>query len=63
MSEMDEMLSTSPAAKVLGVNPATLRDYEARGLIRSRRLPGGYRRWRLGDLIELRDRAMNEGEV
>ena len=52
---VEDMLTTSQAARVLGVHPATLRGYEADGLIVARRLPGGYRRWRRGDLLALRD--------
>jgi DNA-binding transcriptional MerR regulator len=55
MTEADELLATSDAARVLGVHPKTLRGYEASGLIGSKRTPGGQRRFRLGDLERLRD--------
>jgi excisionase family DNA binding protein len=55
MSEADELLPTEEAAAVLGVTGQTLRKYEADGLIASKRTPGGHRRFRMGDLVALRD--------
>ena len=51
----DEMLTTSQAARVLGVHPQTLRGYESAGRITASRLPGGYRRFSRRDVEELRD--------
>lgn len=55
MSEEDELLATSAAAEILGVHAQTLRRYEREGLISARRLPSGQRRYRMGDLVALRD--------
>ena len=44
----------SVAAEVVGVHPQTLRIYEARGLVRPGRTPGGTRLYSEGDLERLR---------
>jgi len=44
----------SVAAELAGMHPQTLRVYEARGLVRPRRTPGGTRRYSDADLVELR---------
>lgn len=41
------------ATELLGVHRNTLLRWEADGLIRPRRLPGGHRRYLLGDLRKL----------
>ncbi len=48
------MFSISVAAELVGVVPQTLRLYEARGLIRPERTPGGTRRYSHADLARLR---------
>lgn len=53
----DEAMPTSRAARLLGVHPQTLRDYEARGLIESFRTVGGQRRFRLADVEAFRKAA------
>lgn len=59
-AQTDEALPTSKAARLLGVHPQTLRDYEAKGLIESFRTLGGQRRFRLDDLEEFRDEAQGK---
>ncbi len=44
----------SIAAELLGVHPQTLRIYEARGLIRPRRTPGGTRLYSDADVARVR---------
>jgi len=51
----DDLLPVSKAAAVIGVHAQTLRNYEAAGYIGATRTPGGERRFRFGDLVELRD--------
>jgi excisionase family DNA binding protein len=49
MSE-SEWVSLRGAAEMLGVHPATVRNWADKGEIPSRRTPGGHRRFRLADL-------------
>lgn len=49
MSE-SEWVSLRRAAELLGVHPATVRNWADKGDIPSRRTPGGHRRFRLADL-------------
>jgi excisionase family DNA binding protein len=51
----DDLVSTSEAARILGVHGDTLRRYEERGLISAKRTPTNHRRFRVGDLHQLRD--------
>lgn len=46
--------SISVAAELTGLHPQTLRVYEAKGLVRPRRTPGGTRRYSDADLERLR---------
>jgi MerR family transcriptional regulator, heat shock protein HspR len=46
--------SISVAAELTGLHPQTLRMYEARGLVRPRRTPGGTRRYSDRDVERLR---------
>ena len=45
--------SISVAAELSGLHPQTLRVYEARGLVRPRRTPGGTRRYSDADIARL----------
>jgi MerR family transcriptional regulator, heat shock protein HspR len=45
--------SISVAAELSGLHPQTLRMYEARGLVRPRRTPGGTRRYSDADVARL----------
>jgi excisionase family DNA binding protein len=50
MSESTEWVSLRRAAEILGVHPATVRNWADRGELASRRTPGGHRRFRVSDL-------------
>lgn len=50
MSESSEWVSLRQAADLLGVHPATVRNWADRGELPSRRTPGGHRRFRRADL-------------
>ena len=54
MSDNHPRYTISVAAELAGMHPQTLRVYEARGLVRPRRTPGGTRRYSDADLAELR---------
>ena len=54
MSDSHPRYTISVAAELAGMHPQTLRVYEARGLVRPRRTPGGTRRYSDADLAELR---------
>ena len=55
--------SISVAAELAGLHPQTLRVYEARGLVRPRRTPGGTRRYSEADLDRLRKITILTGEL
>ncbi len=50
MADNAEWVSLRRAAELLGVHPATVRNWADRGELASRRTPGGHRRFRLSDL-------------
>jgi excisionase family DNA binding protein len=51
MSDSSEWVSLRQAADILGVHPATVRNWADRGDLASRRTPGGHRRFRRADLL------------
>ena len=51
MSETSEWVSLRQAADILGVHPATVRNWADKGDLPSRRTPGGHRRFRRADLL------------
>jgi len=53
----------SVAAELTGMHPQTLRIYEAKGLVRPRRTPGGTRRYSDDDVEKLRAIARLTGEL
>ena len=55
--------SISVAAELTGLHQQTLRVYEARGLVRPRRTPGGTRRYSEADLARLRKISGLTGEL
>lgn len=55
--------SISVAAELSGLHPQTLRLYEARGLLRPRRTPGGTRRYSDADLDRLHRITVLTGEL
>lgn len=61
---MDEnLVSLAEAAKILGVHPATVRNWADRGHLPFQRTPGGHRRFRLSDLEQWRSQHQAGGEV
>ncbi len=50
MSEQAEWVSLRRAAEILGVHPATVRNWADKGDLRSRRTPGGHRRFLMAEL-------------
>ncbi|MFW5691929.1 MAG: helix-turn-helix domain-containing protein [Chloroflexota bacterium] len=48
-----EWVSLRRAAEILGVHPATVRNWADKGELASRRTPGGHRRFRVSDLKHL----------
>ena len=55
-----EWVSLRQAAEMLGVHPATVRNWADKGDLPSRRTPGGHRRFRKGDLLQY---AETQGEL
>jgi MerR family transcriptional regulator/heat shock protein HspR len=55
--------SISVAAELAGMHPQTLRAYEAKGLVRPRRTPGGTRRYSDRDVERLRKIGVLTGEL
>jgi MerR family transcriptional regulator, heat shock protein HspR len=55
--------SISVAAELAGMHPQTLRGYEAKGLVRPRRTPGGTRRYSDHDVERLHKIAMLTGDL
>lgn len=49
-SEPSEWVSLGQAAQIIGVHPATIRNWAERGELPFRRTPGGHRRFRRADL-------------
>lgn len=60
MSETSEWVSLRQAAELLGVHPATVRNWADKGDLPSRRTPGGHRRFRRADLTNY---AATQGEM
>jgi excisionase family DNA binding protein len=60
MSESTEWVSLRHAADILGVHPATVRNWADRGELASRRTAGGHRRFRKSDLLQY---AQSQGEL
>jgi excisionase family DNA binding protein len=48
------LLSIAEVARLVGVSPATLRNWERQGHITPTRTPNGHRRFTLGDVASLR---------
>jgi excisionase family DNA binding protein len=56
-----ELLNVRDTARALGVHENTIRNWEARGLLRAVRLPGtGYRRFAAADVERLRDEMFEQ---
>ncbi len=48
---MDEWLSLSDAAKLLGVHPSTVRLWSDKGVLPTHRTSGGHRRYRRNEVL------------
>lgn len=59
-NEVTEWVSLRKAADILGVHPATVRNWADKGDIESRRTPGGHRRFSRDDLMRY---AQTQGEL
>ncbi len=59
-SDTSEWVSLREAADILGVHPATVRNWADKGDLAARRTPGGHRRFRRSDLLNY---AETQGEV
>lgn len=55
----DPWLSIGETARLMGLSRETLRRYDASGVLKASRSPGGQRRYRRSQV----DRAMRHGEV
>ncbi len=60
MSSSSEWVSLRQAAELLGVHPATVRNWADKGDLASRRTPGGHRRFRKSDLLKYADVARED---
>lgn len=60
MSSSSEWVSLRQAADLLGVHPATVRNWADKGDIASRRTPGGHRRFRRADLLKYAEAARDD---
>ena len=49
---VNDWVGLTEAAKLLGVHPATIRNWADRGLLPSQKTPGGHRRFRRADLMQ-----------
>jgi excisionase family DNA binding protein len=58
--QQTEWVSLRQAADLLGVHPATVRNWADEGVIKSRRTAGGHRRFRKSDLLQY---AEKQGEL
>lgn len=60
MDDRSEWVSLRRAAEILGVHPATVRNWADKGELVTRRTPGGHRRFRRSDLMQY---AQAQGEL
>jgi excisionase family DNA binding protein len=60
MSSSSEWVSLRQAAELLGVHPATVRNWADKGDLASRRTPGGHRRFRKSDLLKYAEVARED---
>jgi hypothetical protein len=58
---LDELLTPAKAAALLGISPKTLRQKATIGLIRCYRPFGTCRRYRRGDVLQIRDGCAEQG--
>ncbi len=63
MTDSSDWVSLRQAADILGVHPATVRNWADRGDLPSRRTPGGHRRFRRSDLRGLAEATQGEHQT
>ncbi len=54
MESPEKLLTISEAARRLGVHPNTLRTWADKGLVKTVRLPSGYRRFAVAEIERMR---------
>jgi excisionase family DNA binding protein len=54
---MSELISPREAAKITGVSPNTLRNWEEAGKLTSVKTMGGHRRYKLSEIKQLVDKS------
>jgi len=53
--DMDKLVNVKEAAKILGINPETLRRWDRQGKLKTRRhIMNNYRVYKLGEVLALR---------
>ena len=57
---LDPILTLDEAALLLGVSKATIRRYTNSGKLKCFRTPGGYRRFRLSEIMEVLDPRLRD---
>lgn len=62
MSNNSEWVSLRHAADILGVHPATVRNWADKGELPARRTPGGHRRFRMADLQRMASNRHNDDD-
>ncbi|MFZ4813625.1 MAG: helix-turn-helix domain-containing protein [Phototrophicaceae bacterium] len=63
MTNQTEWVSLRHAAEILGVHPATVRNWADRGDVGSRRTPGGHRRFKRADLLKMAESTPIEASI
>jgi len=54
---METLISNKEAAKLLGIHPLTLRNWQNSGKIEAVRTAGGHYRYRLSDIVALQEQG------
>lgn len=63
MNSNSEWVSLRHAADILGVHPATVRNWADKGDLPTRRTPGGHRRFRRSDLLRLAEANADDSHM
>lgn len=59
-ADSPRLVGVRAAARTLGVHENTLRNWEARGLLKATRLPSGIRRFSADDVARMREEMMTQ---
>lgn len=62
-SSATDIVDIGVAAKTIGISPSTLRQWEAKGRISSRRQTGGRRVYKTADVLRLAEEHGNPGKI